>query len=550
VGQLKRPPLVHKIRWRRELLLAGFVLLALSYSWMFKKVSAPNERSRIYLTVAMVDRGTVQIDEEVRRFGRIFDLARRDGHYYSDKAPGSSLIAAPVYAVARQFRPADEWAIEDLLELFRRGLMIPIGLIGFLLLRLLLRHIRVEPAAADVISVAWILGSSAFHYSTAFFGHQIVAVALIGALLAVLRAEHVQEYDDDSKPPWVPIALAAAAGAACGIAGITEYQAGVPCVLIAAYVVLGPLRRNKTAILAFAAAALPFVAILLVYNTEAFGGPLSLSYDHLAHASSAAKHEQGIGGITSPTWEAFHGAFFSLHRGLFTTSPFFLLALVGLVHLGRERQWRMLALLGLNLGFWTLFISSSNMWYGGWGYGPRLLVPGMGLFAVLAAYGAHELLPRIWAQPLVRGLAIVGIAQHQVIQAFFPEPPESATNPIPDFVLPMIEKGVAAPNIMSHFGGLDGLASLVPLGVCIFALIIWVATTGLPYETSRHKVISVLGSLLVVLAFGAYVLGLVGTEWEPRKLDRFMKTVERWQKFEHPVEKDAHRAIDRIHRME
>ncbi len=526
-------------------MLFALVLFALSYSWMFKKVSSPNERSRVYLTVAMVDRGTIQIDEELRRFGRIFDLAKRDGHFYSDKAPGSSILAAPVYWVATQFRPADEWKIEDLLELVRRGLMIPLGLLGFVLLRLLLRHIRVEPEAADVISVGWILGTSAFHYSTAFFGHQIVAVALIGALLAVMKAESLDEEDKLKRA-----GLLIAAGAACGVAGLTEYQAGIPCVLLGAYILFGPLRRDPLALVAFGAAAIPFVAVLFAYNTEAFGSPLSLSYDHLAHASSAAKHNEGVGGITWPTWEAFSGSMFSLHRGLITTSPMFLLMFVGLYALIRERAWRMLALLGLNLAFWVWFISSSNMWYAGWGFGPRLLVPAMGWFAILAAYGANELLPRIWAQPIVRGLAIVGVLYHQAVHAFFPEAPDSAKNPVADFVIPMFEKGVVAPNIMTNFADVEGTLSLVPLGSAMFFAVLWLATTGLPYETLRHKVVSILGSLLIVLAFGAYVLGLVGTDWDDRKVTRFMDTVEKWQSFEGKMKRDANKAINRINRME
>lgn len=533
------------VRFRRELLLALAVVAALSYSWMFSKVTAPNERSRLYLTVAMVDRGTVEIDEELRRFGRIFDLARRDGHYYSDKAPGSSLLAAPVYWVATQFEPAEEWKIGELLELVRRGLMIPLGLIGFLLLRALLRHIRVEPPIVDIVSVGWILGTSAFHYSTAFFGHQIVAVALIAALLALMKAEALP----DEAPSWKLVLYTGAAGAACGVAGLTEYQAGVPCVLLGAYLVFGPLRRKPLAVMGFAAAALPFVAILLAYNSAAFGGPLELSYDHLAHASSAAKHKQGIGGITAPTWEAFYGSQFSLHRGLLTTSPIFVLMAVGLAQLGRRREWRLLALLSLNLVFWVWFIASSNMWYGGWGFGPRLLVPGMGLFAVLAAYGAQPFITKIWGEPIVRGLAVIGVLYHQTVHAFFPEPPDSSKNPIADFVIPMFKEGSVAPNVASHWLGWEGLMSLAPLAVLVGALVLWLATTGLPYETIWHKVVSLLGILGLVLAFIVWVLGLVGSDWKEPRLKRFMRTVDGWQKFEHPMKKDATDQLERLKRI-
>lgn len=69
--------------------------VALGYSWMSPEISAPNERSRLYLTLSIIESGTLRIDGPVKKYGKHFDLASRDGHYYSDKAPASSIIAIP-----------------------------------------------------------------------------------------------------------------------------------------------------------------------------------------------------------------------------------------------------------------------------------------------------------------------------------------------------------------------------------------------------------------------------------------------------------------------
>src|SRR5262245_57034982 len=74
-------------------LLCGLGLCQLAYSWMYSAISVPNERTRMYLTVALVDHGTFAIDAPLQRFGRVYDLARFGGHYYTDKAPGASLLA-------------------------------------------------------------------------------------------------------------------------------------------------------------------------------------------------------------------------------------------------------------------------------------------------------------------------------------------------------------------------------------------------------------------------------------------------------------------------
>ena len=79
-------------RWAWEGFLVVLVGVMLSYTWMYGAISVPNERSRVYLAVALWDDHTVQIDEPLKRWGKIFDLARHDGHYYSDKAPGSSFL--------------------------------------------------------------------------------------------------------------------------------------------------------------------------------------------------------------------------------------------------------------------------------------------------------------------------------------------------------------------------------------------------------------------------------------------------------------------------
>ena len=325
-----------KAHWRVVLLSLGVCVL-LSYSTMFAAVSAPNERSRVYLAVALVDHGTLSIDEPVRRFGAILDTARFDDHLYSDKAPGSSLLGAALYGVVRLFTPSSAWTIEQLIQLMRTALMVPLGLVGFWVLRKLLQSLELRPGLVDLVSTGWILGTAAFHYSTAFYGHQIVATCLLLSLYFVERAEHSR----------TPTAAALAAGTCAGFAGITEYQAGIVSFFLALYVLAGPLRHQARAWLGFLAAALPFVLLLGAYHWLAFGGPFELSYHHLSHTHWQKIHTQGIGGITWPSAEALLGCTVSLHRGLFITSPMFLLAFAGAPVLWRHRR-RLALLLSLD----------------------------------------------------------------------------------------------------------------------------------------------------------------------------------------------------------
>ena len=55
------------------------------------------------------------------------------------------------------------------------------------MLRATLRSHDLETSVIDLTSVTWILGSAAFHYSGAFFGHQLAATCLICAYFWLRR---------------------------------------------------------------------------------------------------------------------------------------------------------------------------------------------------------------------------------------------------------------------------------------------------------------------------------------------------------------------------
>lgn len=498
-----------------------------SYTWMFGDISVPNERSRLYLAVALVDHGTVQIDEPIRQWGKIYDLAEKDDHFYSDKAPGSSFLGAVVYAVAKQFKPPAEWRIRDLINLMRSWLMIPLTLLGFLILRRILDYLGLDPPVVDIVSLAWVLGTAAFHYGAAFFGHQIVAVGLIVALYCVLRAE-------DSLGNTREIAKwCLGAGIAAGVAGMTEYQAAIPCVLLVVYVAAGDGRLRVNGLPALLLGAAPFAALLFWYNNAAFGGPFELSYNYLADAHLREIHGQGIAGVTVPTWEYFSGSMFSLHRGLFTTSPLFLFAFWGLWVMWDEGNPRLAAFIGATLLYFIAFVSSSNMWFAGWGFGPRLLVPGMALWSVAVAYGIQASYGHPVAEGFAKGFAAVGIAYHQLVVVYFPEPPDTSHNPILDFIGAMRAEQVCSPNWAQKLFDVSPPDSVAVAGVLALIAIGIVVVRGMrPLKWSARVV--VIGAVFASFLVAATVVSAAGPSWDDARRTKWVKLVERWQARETP----------------
>lgn len=510
-------------RWAWE----GFLLLMvgwmISYTWMYGAISVPNERSRVYLAVAMWDDHTVQIDAPLERWGKIYDLAERDGHYYSDKAPGSSILGAVVYGVARLFTQPNEWTIQELINLMRTWLMLPVTLIGFLLLRRIMEYLGLDPPAIDIASLAWVLGSAAFHYGAAFFGHQIVAVALLASLYCILRAETAGANGRD------PLRWAVAAGACAGIAGLTEYQAAIPCILLTFFVASGDYYDRPRTFVAWALGAAPFALILFAYNDAAFGGPLQLSYDHLSSAGLQEIHGEGVGGVTTPTWEYFKGSMFSLHRGLFATSPLFLLAIPGIFYLWKRSSVRVALLVGGTLLFYVLFISSSNMWFAGWGFGPRLLVPGMGLWSIAVAFTVQEALQYPATEGIPKGLAAAQILYHQIVVAFFPEPPDSSETPFTDYVGFMWDNELTSANLGRKYLGLNATESIQLIFAFAVVAVLIVTFRGWkrwPKRTSKG--IIAIGFVITFSSCIGYFMSS-GPTWKDSNRTKWEKLVKGWE---------------------
>jgi hypothetical protein len=487
-----------------DLLLCSAVAALLAYSWMPEKIRVPNERSRVYQAVAIVDHGTIAIDQPFKRFGKIVDASSRGGHRFTDKAPGSGFLAAGVYGAARLFTAPGDWKIAEIVNLVRTWLMIPVGLIGFLLLRRTLRGYGLSPAAIDVASLSWILGSAAFHYSTAVYGHQISAVLFL-AILAIRQRVAANRL--------VASLQYLAAGLAAGLAGFTEYQSALWCVPLAAIVVKAEWRRPER-LVAFAVGAGAFVALLLLYNRSAYGDPFSLSYLHLSKAMQG-RHSEGLAGVSFPSARAFLGILFSGHRGLLATSPIFALSFPGLVLMWRRGHREPAVLVGAALAGFLLFVSGASVWNGGWAYGPRLLVPVLGALTIPVAFTLERLRSAPVLLALAAGLCAAGILCNQLVQLVFPELPTSCLNPIADVVAPALRRGVFSPNLFSSHLGVGGWPGALCAVALTGAAIAFVVVRCRQAATRPISPLITAGAALAIPAILAAAIALYGPSWSP-----------------------------------
>jgi len=535
----------------------GLVAILLVYNFpYFRALQHANELPRLFQTMAMVEEGRYAIDTYKNLYGyrktmdlsrshclgpRVTgavrrvrpvpaDLARRRcvERYYSNKAPGMSFLAVPVYAALRgwwkaQGKPTDIKRLRDPAERFRRlkrvNFWVRLGtaaLPAFLFMLLLsywLRPFVPEVHPRRVAVVAYGLGTLAFTYSVQVMSHQLATSLMFSAFMVVHLVGR------RGARPWllVPGGFLGAAALAC------DYQLVFFAVPLAWYTlwVIRPIGRVAWAVVG----ALPPIALLLHYHHVAFGSVFWTGYDFLVARHDAALHDQGFLGITTPRWEAFRGSFLSQDNGLLYFSPWLVPAAVGLGWLWHRRaddapealapprrrftlpsaEWTFTVAV---LAAYTYFITSIAFWRGGWQTGPRY-VNAM-LPCLVLPYGLllRRLRDRSWLWALAVGPALASIVIYALIVATFPHFPEKYKFPLFDLVGPLVSDGYVAYNVGRLFG-LEGRASLLPYFGALTLLLVYLAAG--PSLLARrfgpiHARRLLAGTLAVVLAVA--VLGV------------------------------------------
>ncbi len=479
--------------------------IGLVYLWfpnLYPAFLSPNELSRALLTRALVEEQSFRLDAGVARTGEFSDLARFGGHYYSDKAPGVSLAAAPVWAAWR--RLAGPAGADDDARAIRAGRLAVVTLPALLFLAWLARRWSAAAGGFGLLMALGLgLGSAFFAQALALTGHVPAAMLLFLAAWCVAAPEAGAEARAGR---W------AAAGLLGGAAVLVDYTSalfvgilGVVLVVEALSVPAAGRRAGVRSVLAFAGAAALPLGVLLLYHAVCFGGPFELAYEHMAQTADRLHRGSGFFGLGAPRPEALWGLTFGALRGLFTHSPFLLLAAPAVVHLrraGRWRRWHTLLAAG-SLGFFAVNACLID-WQGGWSLGPRYLVPLYPFLLELIVDGYRAAgSERARAFYRLFGAAAVtwAVLLHLLAVATWSLPPHWSVFRFPALELSwhLLRHGALAPNFGLSLG-LPGWVSLLPVLLVVLAAL----AVALPRPRGAGLTAAALGgALLVVAALGA-----------------------------------------------
>ncbi|MER3457431.1 MAG: hypothetical protein C4309_01080 [Chloroflexota bacterium] len=486
------------IRFSRDGLTIFLILLA-CYAYFLPRWADWNQNSRFDLVRAIVEKGTLAIDDYAANTG---DYATVGGHIYSDKAPGLSFAAVPIYSTVNRLmhipgvddiiqRLAGSPAFAETLNPEGSGLlrdkvhaalgltvvtfflvMLPSALLGVLLYAFL-GHLGFSRPVRVTTPLIYGLATIAFPYSGAFYAHQFTAVLLFGAFyLAFLMR---QRRLGSGMMPVVGFLLTYSV--------ISEYPTALIAGAIGIYALASVPDRRWT--LGAVLAGLPPLLMLGLYNAAIFGTPFKLGYEY--STLWAETHKVGFLSLSLPTLEALWGITFSSYRGLYFLSPILLLTWPGLLYFWKAREWRAESILcGWAVVSFMLFNASSVMWPGGYSIGPRYLVPMLPFAAVALGFGLTVALRRRGSYALVLILTLWswGLVWIETIsgQAF----PDYTPEPLINYSVPRFIAGDIARNLGMALG-LRSWASLLPL-VGIVVILMW-RLLNLRQRLSRTKAI-------------------------------------------------------------
>jgi len=300
-----------------------FLTFLLLYS-LFIYWGGQNENSRFALTRAIVDENKLEIDSF---YNSTADRALFNGHYYSDKNPGTSFLAVPVYSiwkflnhaedglqnveylsfVAGSSRVYEPLRVDNstLISMILVTISVP-SFFGALLIATIfyfLNYFVPDRKVVFLISAFAGLGTAIFTYSIAFLEFILPAFFSFLSFLLIFRMKREKKYDPR---------ILFLAGTLAGFSFVISILTYSVILGLLFYLRLSKIKRVQYFFSGLVIGSLP----LFIYIFTIFGTPLTHPIFYLEESIWGEIKQQVLDGQFSPLNSVLNAPFLLL-RGLF-----------------------------------------------------------------------------------------------------------------------------------------------------------------------------------------------------------------------------------------
>ena len=366
-------PVYRSFSWRLSLAALVLLLLAvylLIYGGRFHII---DEVSIYAMAENLAKRGALDTDQIlwsqwVRAPREVQGAFGRDGHVFSKKGFGAALIPALFIRLT-----LGHTSIALTLPAFLTNPFLTA--LTALVLALYVRALGFRRPTALGLALLYGLATLALPYTRTLFGEPLAALGTLIALYALYR-----DREADTRG-W---SLVAGLGLSLSI---WARLINAPALLFLwwYHVVSNPPQNSRSrwrrflprdmwrGLLFLGTVAVVGIGTYALYNVYRFGVPWKTGY----------QITQGEF-FTTPPWIGFYGITLSPFRGLLWFSPVLVLTVPGFRHLWRTHGREARMLLGIIAVYFLLF-STWWMWWGGFAWGPRFLLPIIPLLVVSLA---------------------------------------------------------------------------------------------------------------------------------------------------------------------
>jgi len=412
-------------RKESKLFITLFIIYVFFINWY-----GWNEESNLSLTKSIVEENRLEIDSFHNLTG---DRSVYQGHYYSDKSPGISFLATPVYGTwkliyynlfPKRFVKTHE-SSSDYITTFHDS--VPIftyidpGFFGLnamflvtaftssiftaltaVLIYKMSKNIVKNENYRIVVTFAYGLGTLAFPYALHFMNHAASAFFSFFSfylLYKMVKKDAGAKVASNSKRFLL-------AGVLIGFAAVVEPLLILTISLLLIYSLLGTKKEYYCIkFLMFLLGLIIGISPLVIYNYTIFGDPLQFASSYIdrelyksAYANFKSTNYYQVTEITkqqfvkysfvsSLDWvfKKFHlipsfnpyvfiRLLFFPYRGLVFYSPILLLSFLGLYWMFKKRKLEAIIIVLMLISF-LFVISMRSNWWGGYCFGNRYLTP-------------------------------------------------------------------------------------------------------------------------------------------------------------------------------